>query len=1098
MRINNKLKLISMLPIILLFIVSSYFLFTSYGEYYKADELKQIIKNNVYFNKMITQIGKERGLSSIVLGSKGTHATNELARQRIETDAAIQKAKENIVSINHDFYFSGLQNSERSYDHQHIFNNLAQLPALRKKIDNQEIPFAIAFYEKFTKNLTKPILEQELLINHYKLNDKISSLITSLSQLYIATENSSLERDFVSYFLMRKIAMTQKEITFWNQVKSKSNTFSPLEIRDDVLKDKIFSHIDTKDYKKINREIETSYSKLQPNINNGEYTIDPVSWFIMHTDKINQFAQIQKEIEQTLWKETDAYVMKYITILMVAAFFWLLSLILTILGFTTSKEIANNIKSLEDILNNTVKEIESDNNFDVPSINTVKSIDLNTTKGIKDAYMFLELLIENARQDKMQALEANESKSLFLANMSHEIRTPLNGIVGFTELLKSTDLNEEQHDFVNIIEKSSENLLSIINNILDLSKIESNNVELETIVFDPIVEFENAIETYGVKASEKDIELNFFMDPNINKKLLGDAVKIKEVLINLMSNAVKFTDFGGRINVEILKVKSENNRAEIAFSIEDNGVGMTKEQQLNVFAAFTQADVSITRKYGGTGLGLTISTKFLELMGSELKLESEKEKGTKFYFNLELEEVAESTQLENIEIEEDISIMKYQGKTEKQLDLYLKRYFDYFGIQVTPFSTAAQLKRETQSSTPKGIWIDIDHIDESMIESIKRVEKERITIITSFSNRNKIESLGLNKNRVLYKPITPSKVLNALSLFNRVERVPQSSSPSKTKKQPNKQAPNIQFQNIQFEGKILVAEDNFINQKLVKQILLRYGLKVELANNGLEAFEKIKDCQYDLIFMDIQMPVMDGVEATHEILNYEKEEHREHTPIVALTANALKGDRERFIKEGLDEYIAKPIENNELLFILKKFLKVRQTPIATNSNHEQPKVSTEPTTKEPADTTPRVSILDMPESTPTHQQTTDEGVVQLIEEEKEVDEPTIIIAKKNPLEAQILSKVLSNLNYKIEIIDQIEQLDQKLQETRYDLLLIDKELEEKNQDRLKHRHPNLTIIRLTLTPSLEPLNNSDVKEEIVGIMKRDELQSVIEKYRRAS
>ncbi len=1092
MRINNKLKLISILPIILLFIVSSYFLFISYGEYYKADELKQIIKNNVYFNKMITQIGKERGLSSIVLGSHGTHATNELARQRVETDAAIRKAKENIVSIDHDFYFSGLQNSERSYDHQHIFNNLAQLPALRKKIDNQEIPFAIAFYEKFTKNLTKPILEQELLINHYKLNDKISSLITSLSQLYIATENSSLERDFVSYFLMRKIAMTQKEITFWNQVKSKSNTFSPLEIRDDILKDKIFSHIDTKDYKKINREIETSYSKLQPNINNGEYTIDPVSWFIMNTDKIDQFAQIQKEIEQALWKETDEHVLKYITILVVAGFFWLLSLILTILGFTTSKEIANNIKSLEDILNNTVKEIESDNNFDVPSINAVKNIDLNTTKGIKDAYMFLELLIENARQDKMQALEANESKSLFLANMSHEIRTPLNGIVGFTELLKSTDLNEEQYDFVNIIEKSSENLLSIINNILDLSKIESNNVELETIVFDPIIEFENAIETYGVKASEKDIELNFFMDPNINRKLLGDAVKIKEVLINLMSNAVKFTDFGGRINVEIIKVKSEHNRTEIAFSIEDNGVGMTKEQQLNVFAAFTQADVSITRKYGGTGLGLTISTKFLELMGSELKLESQKEKGTKFYFNLELEEVAEETQLEKIEIEENISIVKYQGKTEKQLDLYLKRYFDYFGIHVSTFKTASELKKEIQLASSKGIWIDIDNIDESLIESIKRVEKERITIISSFSNRNKIEALGLNKNRVLYKPMTPSKILNALSLFNRVTSQPtKKPSLNQGQKSEKNQTQNIQFQNIQFEGKILVAEDNFINQKLVKQILLRYGLEVELANNGLEAFEKIKDCHYDLIFMDIQMPVMDGVEATHEILNYEKEENRPHTPIVALTANALKGDRERFIQEGLDEYIAKPIENNELLFILKKFLNQRQE----STPEPQKTQDTSASTKEEAksNSTPTLSVL---EEEPTA--TNEDGVIQLIEEESELKDPTILIAKKNPLEAQILSKVLANLNYKIEILNREEDLENKLQESQYDLLLIDKEIEEKNQDRLKYRHPRLTIIRLTLTPSMEPLNNSDVTEEIVGVMKRDELQSVIEKYRRAS
>ncbi|MCH9740328.1 MAG: nitrate- and nitrite sensing domain-containing protein, partial [Epsilonproteobacteria bacterium] len=666
-----------MLPIILLFIVSTYFLFISYGQYYKANELKQIIKNNVHLNEIITEVGKERGLSSIVLGSKGTHAYDELKRQRVQTDSTIESSKTSLISIDHDSMFSGLKNSRKDYDTQNIISNLRQLPLLRDNIDKQKIAFGIAFYKKYTKNLTKPILDQQLLINHYKLNDEISSLITSLSQLYIATEHSSLERDFVNYFLMRKIAMTQKEITFWNHAKSKSNTFSPLEISNDVLRDKINSKIDTKDYKNIHRHIETSYSKLQSNINDGNFSINPVSWFIMHTDKIDQFTQIQKEIEKSLWEKNNAYVLQHITVLIIAAFFWILALILTVLGFRTGSEISNNIKSLEDILNNTVKEIESDRNFDVPSINAIKSINLNTNKGIKDAYKFLEILIENARQDKMQALEANESKSLFLANMSHEIRTPLNGIVGFIELLKSTDLNGEQLEFTSIIEKSSENLLSIINNILDLSKIESNKIELETIVFDPIIEFENAVETYGVKASEKNIDLNLYLDPNINKKLLGDAVKIKEVLINLLSNAVKFTDFGGRINVEILKVQTHDNKAELSFSIEDNGVGMTKEQQLNVFAAFTQADVSITRKYGGTGLGLTISTKFLELMESELKLESQKEKGTKFYFNLELEEVLEDTSLDTSNIEDDVSVIKYENKLPKQLDNYLRKYLDY-------------------------------------------------------------------------------------------------------------------------------------------------------------------------------------------------------------------------------------------------------------------------------------------------------------------------------------------------------------------------------------------------------------------------------------
>ncbi len=1079
MQINNKLRLISMLPIVLLFVVSSYFLFISYAQYYKANELKDIINNNILFNETITQLGKERGLTSIVIGSKGAKAKDELARQRIQTDSSIEKSKQNIIPINSQFIFSGLFKLKNNHSDQSIFDNLEKISLYREEIDKHKLSFNQFFEKRYTKTLTKPILEQQLLINHYKLNDEIASLITSLSQLYIATENSSLERDFVNYFLMKHVALTQKDITFWNYVKSKSNTFSPIEVTDLILKDKINSHIDTRDYKNIHRQIETSYLKLQANINDGAFSIDPVSWHIMHTDKINQFAIIQKDIEKELSIKNNAYILQYVIILIVAGFFWILALLLTFLGNRTRREISNNIKSLEDILNNTVKEVESDENFDVPSLNTIKSINLNTNKGIKDAYKFLEILIENARQDKRQALEANASKSLFLANMSHEIRTPLNGIVGFTQLLQSTNLDGEQIEFTSIIEKSSENLLGIINNILDLSKIESNNIELDNIIFDPIIEFENAIETYAVKASEKEIELTFYLDPQINKKLLGDVTKIKEVLINLMSNAVKFTDFGGHIDVDIVKTSTQNGTAILSFSIKDDGVGMTKEQQLNVFAAFAQADVSITRKYGGTGLGLTISTKFLELMESELKLESQKEQGTRFYFKLELEEIEEETELSNISIDREASIVKYQNKSPNKGDVNIERYLNYFDVNIKQINTASELKLFGDESNGDNIWVDIDNINDKILTHIKKLNSKRVTIISAFSNRAKIESYGLSNSKVIYKPVTPTKILNNINFIAENQKEHLSNSGDSISKLSKTTA---QFQNIQFKGKILVAEDNFINQKLVKQILIRYGIEVELANNGLEAFEKYRSSRYDLIFMDIQMPVMDGIEATHEILNYEDEEKLEHTPIIALTANALKGDRERFIDEGLDDYIPKPIETNELLFILKKFL---EHDFATKQEEKQEKIEEE--SIEPSSNLGTITPMSS-------------GIELLMEEEEDTKyeprEQLILIVKKNPLEAQILSKVLSNLMYKIEILDKIENLEKKIKDSKYDFLFIDVELENGNQDALSKKHKGMNIIRLSLNESQKATHaNSYLKEEIVGVMSKDKLVDVIERYR---
>ena len=757
----------------------------------------------------------------------------------------------------------------------------------------------------------------------------------------------------------------------------------------------------------------------------------------------------------------------------------ILILILTIVGFLAGEELKNNTKNLEDILTNSI--IEAEDLYDESGMSLYKDIDLKTKKGMDNAYMLIETLIENAKADKIQALEANASKSLFLANMSHEIRTPLNGIVGFTELLKSTGLNEEQKEFVNIVEKSSENLLSIINNILDLSKIESNKTELDMIIFDPIVEFENAVETYGMRASEKNIELDFFLDPSIDKKLLGDSVKIKEVLINLLSNAIKFTDFGGKIKVEIRKVSTIDNHTEISFSIQDNGVGMTKEQQLNVFSAFTQADVSITRKYGGTGLGLTISTKFLDLMGSELKLESEKEKGTRFYFNIVFEEVLESTELALSYNFKDLSISKYKYELPIQQDIYLTEYLKYYNVTVNTFKTPADLKKWNEDKTINSIWIDVDNSDEELLKSIYKINSNKVILLASFANRTHFEELGVNVAKILYKPITPTKVIQGLNATQNSNKDIELDTQT-----------NVAFEKIKFQGNILVAEDNFINQKLIKQVLLKYGVTVELANNGLEAFEKRKSNNYDLILMDIQMPVMDGVEATHEIINYEVEEKHHHVPIVALTANALNGDRERFLEQGLDEYIPKPIETNELLYILKKFLKPKSKEKEIEPSSTEVLERVEKEVEVPKNE--GIVILDE-DNLSDKLNILEEELNNKEKERNKYSNKKILILKKNPLEAQILSKVIANMNYDIEIVHRANELEKYIDKEEYDMLLIDKEVEQFNQNILKKQHPNMNVIMLSLNKNNEHYNTNLIKEVHVGVIKRDNIQQLIKKYR---
>ena len=760
--------------------------------------------------------------------------------------------------------------------------------------------------------------------------------------------------------------------------------------------------------------------------------------------------------------------------------------VLLTIGYLAGKELTTNSVNFQEILENSM--LENENIYDENGLTLNQDIDLKTTQGVQNAYKLIETLIENAKVDKQEALEANASKSLFLANMSHEIRTPLNGIVGFTDLLKSTNLDEEQKEFINIIEKSSENLLNIINNILDLSKIESNKTELDIIIFDPIIEFENAVETYAIRASEKNIELDFYLDPNIDKKLLGDAVKLKEVIINLLSNAIKFTDLGGKIKIEIKKVSTIDNQTELSFSIEDNGVGMTKEQQLNVFAAFTQADVSITRKYGGTGLGLTISTKFLELMDSELKLESQKEKGTRFFFNIICEEVLEGTELSTLPNLQNHTICKFSYDLPVQQDIYISKYLEYYDVKESSFKNMADLKKCNENDELNAIWIDVDKSDDDFLKHIYKLSSNKVILISSFSNRNRLDALGINVAKILYKPITPTKIVQGINATNvdkakEIEVNISNASP---------------FKNIQFHGNILVAEDNFINQKLVKQVLLRYGVNVELANNGLEAFEKRKSENYDLIFMDIQMPVMDGVEATHEIINYEVEEKLEHIPIVALTANALNGDRERFIAEGLDEYIPKPIETNELLYILKKFLKVKIEEEVTEEVEATQTIDVlEPTTEKNIEPKVHGLISILEDEEPSQEELSQVEKDNVNKESISAKSKKILILKKNLLEAQILSKVISNLNHDIEIISQVKQLGTFIQEEEYDILLIDKEIEQFNQKILEKQHKNMNVIMLSLEKTEnEHYNKKLIKEVHVGIIKRDKIEQLIKKYRK--
>jgi signal transduction histidine kinase/DNA-binding response OmpR family regulator len=1056
MTIRNRLKLIALVPILLLLLLSSYFFVTSYINYEKAQALKTALTNNAYLSKTLTQLGKERGLTALYMGSDRKAYGNLLQNQRKMTDSTVSMLRKNLVTDNGNLIpflpkILGETTELDKHAYTKMLNNLGKLPIVRKEADTPQSDFKKVFFDGYTKTLATPIMQNLLQINNFALDTEIASLVATLSELYTVKENAGLERGFVSYYMTKKASMAFDEIALWDQFKTKANVFDIKEVTNPELRAELNNILASPKAKETLKELAETSSAIQTDVDNGDYAEEVMDWFTLQTQKITLYSKAELVVSNALWKKADVYLQKQLSLLAIATAILLLSLLLSYLGYTTTRDITRNIKELEDVLNKAVNDMKESDQYLSADTAHIENIELDTPEGTREAYKFLETLVETAKEDKQIALQANEAKSLFLANMSHEIRTPLNGIVGFTEILRSTDLDAEQKEFLNIIDKSSENLLSIINNILDLSKIESNKIEIENIVFDAAEEFESAVETYAVGAAEKNIDLNFYMDPTISPKLKGDPTKIKEIIINLLSNAIKFTSYGGVINLKIEKESSqENGTSWIKFSVQDNGIGMTKDQQERIFDAFSQADVSVTRKYGGTGLGLTISSQFVELMGGKLELESAKDHGTTFYFSIPLEKVGSPDTNYNHAFE-DMTICKYQEEIPTVLDTYLASYFDYFGPEVRHFESVNDLKELNDLGICKTFWIDIDKTKQNILDAVANVDKSKLIAIANVTSRNKIDQLGVNQDNVIFKPVTLTKLKAILTRTA-------STSPELIEK-------TVQTQATQFNAKVLVTEDNIINQKLIKRVLEDHGITVELANNGLEAFEKRRNNDYDLLFMDIQMPVMDGIEATHEILDFEEDEEVSHVPIVALTANALKGDRERFLAEGMDEYITKPIETTELLYILNKFLAdkaVAETPKEENkSNAAEENTSTDSSHSEnEEETVSHDEALIVP-------QNEDQDVISLSEDTSDkidiieiapAERKKILIAKKFLLERRILTKVIENLGYDYDIVEDMNTLDEKISSGNYDILFTDAELA---TDALKAKADGIEIVTVS-------------------------------------
>lgn len=977
----------------------SYLSYRAYTDFSSSRKATTYLDEIHRIDSTISALQKEEITSALYLGSKGTRESKALAQSRKNTDRLLRKlTKKNFF-----------ENSD-----------LDRLSAIKKNLDyvRSNVDALAGDYRTiFSKTFSKEIFENLITLLH-SISEKLPSgelRADAFAHNSFSTSGTTLgnEKAYLAYLITRGKKLKDPEIRLWETLMERESDPDISMIKDPVLLQKM---------KEISSKIRIA-SLTDDGIRgdvfeaaeSGEFQTAPKTFLKEFGTAGENESFAQKVLYQAMAERAQKALRNTQTRLIQYSLATLFALIVFAIFWRTFSASARERRALEETLREMVSDLDKERQEELDAI-LKKGDRVSVYRFLADTTREAREAREEAFEAREQALEAEKAKDLFLANMSHEIRTPLNGIVGFTQLLETMDLTPEQREYLEVIRGSSDNLLTIVNSILDLSKIRAKKVEFEEVSINPMEVFADMIEPHEVQNAKKKISYSTYIDPTI-PPFIGDPTRLRQIMTNLIGNATKFTDKGGAIDVTVKKLSETDDDVTLRFSVKDTGIGISPEQKEKIFEAFSQADISTTRKYGGTGLGLAITRDLVRHMGGELELESEVGKGSEFYFTLTFpKDKASEAELKKFP---ELKIAYYlpENMEMRKVDEDMLNY-----LQIA--SPSVEVVRQIDQSLEKYDILVVDYAMKDVRKNFRKILAldTELILMGNLSYNYEIDTFINERVRPLYRPVTYPKLVRVLEkLTAQAENTQAKPSPAQTETK-------------NFEGiRILVAEDNAVNQKLIIALLKNLGIEPVVVGNGAEAVEARKKGDYDMILMDVQMPVMGGIDATREILSYEEENALPHIPIIALTANALQGDREKYLKAGMDEYLSKPVDVARLKELIIHFCR-------SKVKEDKGDLSSESSGSEAEKTSgtlvkPIEKIEEKANESISKKETATETIEETLTPDSEKKD--LLLVTRPGLMRMIHTRLLDNLEIEKDVVEKTEEFVEQLERREYRFVLID-------------------------------------------------------------